>query len=210
MIEEIKITAKTLFNGAKGSHDWEHTIRVAKLCEYIGAKENTDMTVLMIAAYLHDIGRCYQDTSNGAVCHAKKGAEMAEPIVRKLSLETSRKENIIHCVATHRFRGSHSPETKEAKVLFDADKLDAIGAIGVARSFLFAGEIGAKLHNQDINIEQTTSYSIEDTGYREYKVKLSKIKDRMLTDTGKHMAITRHAFMELFFNEFLMEHEGKR
>lgn len=210
MIEQIKKIAEKLFDGANESHDWEHTIRVARLCKRIGKEENADMVVLMIAAYLHDIGRCYQDSSNGAVCHAKKGAEMAQSVISNLSLNPDRKKNIIHCVETHRFRGNHPPETKEAMVLFDADKLDAIGAIGIARAFLFAGEVGARLHNPDINIEETKPYSKEDTGYREYKIKLSKLKDRMLTDTGKQMAITRHSFMELFFNQFVMEHEGKR
>jgi len=210
LIEQIKKIAEKLFDGANESHDWEHTIRVARLCQRIGKEENADMVVLMIAAYLHDIGRCYQDSSNGAVCHAKKGAEMAQLIISNLSLSPDRKKNIIHCVEAHRFRGNIPAGTKEAKVLFDADKLDAIGAIGIARAFLFAGEVGAKLHNPDINIEETKPYSKEDTGYREYKIKLSKLKERMLTDTGKQMAITRHSFMELFFNQFVMEHEGKR
>lgn len=210
MIEQIKKIAENFFCGANGSHDWEHTVRVAHLCEQIGKNENADMPVLLIAAYLHDIGRCYQDSSNGTLCHAKKGAEMAGPIINNLSMNSSRKKNIIHAINTHRFRSDHPPETKEAKILFDSDKLDAIGAIGVARAFLFAGEVGAKLHNPDIKIEKTKPYTKEDTGYREYKVKLIKIKERMLTDTGKRLAIKRHEFMELFFNQFLMEHEGKR
>jgi len=167
------------------------------------------MTVLKIAAYLHDIGRSHQDRLNGAVCHARQGAKTAWPIVKGLPLSTEQKRNIIHCIRSHRFRGNHIPKTVEARVLFDADKLDAIGAVGVARAFLFAGEVGARLHNPDASIEETRSYSIDDTGYREFKVKLCKIKDRMLTKEGRKIAAERHAFMERFFDRFVRENEGK-
>lgn len=208
--EFIKEKAEKLFEGARGSHDWEHTLRVSCLCEQIGPAEKADMDVLRVAAYLHDIGRAGQDLSLGSVCHAEKGAEMARPIVEKLPLSEEQKANIIHCIRAHRFRGKCRPESAEAKVLFDADKLDAIGAVGVARAFLFAGEVGARLHNPGMKIEETMPYSREDTGFREYKVKLCKIKDRILTEEGKKIADERHAFMEGFFNRFLEEYEGKR
>ena len=95
-------------------------------------------------------------------------------------------------------------------MLFDADKLDAIGAVGVARAYLFAGELGAMLHNPDVEPEEVKPYSKDDTGFREYKVKLCKIKDRILTGEGKRMAEERHAFMEEFFKRFQEEYEGAR
>ena len=210
VLNNIREIAKGHFSSARGSHDWEHTLRVCRLCERIGRAEGVDMEVLLIAAYLHDIGRASQDASNGAVCHAQKGAKMTESVVGKLPLSEKQKKNIIHCIRSHRFRGNHRPETKEAKVLFDGDKLDAIGAVGVARAFLFAGEVGARLHNPNMNIENTSSYSIDDTGYREYKVKLCKIRDRILTKEGRKLAAERHTFMEEFFNRFLKEHGGER
>jgi uncharacterized protein len=192
MLAQVKVFAQGCFDKASGSHDWDHTLRVFRLCEVLGPAENADMVVLGAAAYLHDIGRALQDASNGAVCHAEKGAQMAEPMVEGLLLSKKQKHNIIHCIRSHRFRNDHKPATTEAKVLFDADKLDAIGAVGVARAFLFAGEVGARL------------------GYREFKVKLCKIKDRMLTAEGRKWASERHAFMADFFNRFLAEYEGKR
>jgi len=206
----VKDKAEKLFFGAKGSHDWEHTLRVYRLCERIGPVEKADMDVLRIAAYLHDIGRADQDSTSGALCHAEKGAERARSIVSELPLSEDRKANIIHCIRAHRFRGKYRPETAEAKVLFDADKLDAIGAVGVARAFLFAGEVGARLHNPDMKIEETMPYSREDTGFREFKVKLCRIRERILTEEGRKIADERHAFMEGFFNRFLEEYEGKR
>ena len=167
------------------------------------------MLVLESAALLHDIGRPLQDATNGSVCHAQQGAAMAGRIIDVLPLTAARRDNIIHCVRSHRFRDCHSPESIEAKVLFDADKLDAIGAVGVARAYLFAGELGACLHNPHLAPEQAEPYSRNDTGHREFSVKLSKIKDRMLTAEGRRMAGERHAFMVAFFNRFLEELEGQ-
>jgi uncharacterized protein len=201
--------AEQNFSHAKGSHDWDHTLRVIRLCKHIGPIENADMTVLLIAACLHDIGRYHQDRSNGQICHAEKGAEMGKDIIQDLPLSDEQKINIIHAIKTHRFRGNNVPETTEAKVLFDADKLDAIGAVGIARAYLFAGELGARLHNTDNNIQNTKPYSKEDTGYREYKKKLCKIKDKVLTAEGYRMAEKRHNFMVNFFNHFLEEYNGR-
>ncbi len=209
-LARVKAFARTCFDKASGSHDWEHTLRVFRLCEMMGPSENADMDVLRAAAYLHDIGRAQQDASNGAICHAEKGAQMAGPVADVLPLSSKQKQNIIHCIRSHRFRNRHQPATIEAKVLFDADKLDAIGAVGVARAFLFAGELGARLHNPHLDAENSRPYSVDDTGYREFKVKLSKIKNRMLTAEGRRWARERHAFMVDFFNRFLAEYEGKR
>jgi uncharacterized protein len=209
LLEAIKKFARQHFNNAQVSHAWDHTLRVYRLCERIGPKEGADMKVLLAAAYLHDIGRAGQDASNGAVCHAQEGARIARPFIYALPAFRNRKENIIHCIKSHRFRGNNRPETVEARVLFDADKLDAIGAIGIARAYLFAGEVGARLHTPDIKVEEARPYSENDTGYREYRVKLRKIRDRMLTMEGRRLADARHAFMEDFFKRFIKEYEGK-
>jgi uncharacterized protein len=206
---QVKETAKGIFHGACGSHDWDHTLRVYHLCDRIGKAEKADLDVVRIAALLHDIGRSQQDKTNGDICHARQGAHMAREIIRPLPLSEVQRENVVHCIRTHRFRGGRRPETIEAKVLFDADKLDSIGAVGVARAFLFAGEIGARLHNPDIKVEDTQPYSENDTGYREYRLKLRKIKNRMLTDEGKKLADKRHRFMAEFFKRFINEYKGK-
>jgi uncharacterized protein len=198
------------FPNASGSHAWDHTQRVYNLCMHIARIEGADIEVLEIAAYLHDVGRSYQDESQGNICHAEKGAEMARTLLQRYPISDEQKSNIIHCIKAHRFRGTCQPETIEAKILFDADKLDSIGAIGVGRAFQFAGEVGAKLHNPFVNPEDTNPYTEEDTGYREFRLKLSKIKDRMLTQEGRRIAEERHAFMEIFFSRFLQEYKGKK
>jgi uncharacterized protein len=210
ILSYIRKQARAHFSQAKGSHDWDHTLRVHRLCRHIGAAEGADLLVTQAAAYLHDIGRGHQDQANGTLCHAEKGAAMAREMLRACPLSDDRRENIIHCIAAHRFRRGDTPRTVEAKVLFDADKLDAIGAVGVARAFLFAGELGARLHSPEVDVAQAKAYSIDDTGYREYVVKLSRIRDRILTATGRRLADERHRFMAGFFDRFLEEYEGER
>jgi uncharacterized protein len=207
-LEDIQAFAQKCLFDAGGSHAWDHTLRVYNLCMHIGQVEGADMEVLKIAAYLHDMARPFQDKSRGTICHAEKGAEMACALLEDYPITNGQKANVIHCIRSHRFRGNCQPETLEAKVLFDADKLDSIGAIGIARTFQFAGEVGAKLHNPFVNPDDTEAYTEEDTGYREFKLKLSMIKERMLTTEGQRIARERHSFMEIFFKRFLDEHEG--
>lgn len=212
VVEAVCRRAKAFFDGARGSHDWDHTRRVMNLCERLGSAEGADMTTLRIAACLHDVGRGAQDGADGTVCHATLGAQIAEPWVAGLPLTDDQQENVLHCIRTHRFRNADPPRTIEAKVLFDADKLDAIGAVGVARAFLFAGEVGACLHNPDLgdDVALSKTYSINDTGYREYLVKLRFVRERMLTVAGRQMAEARHMVMVRFFDEFLEEIDGRR
>lgn len=210
MRRRIRKVARAQFSQVRGSHDWDHSQRVYRLCRRIGTAEGADLLVLAAAAYLHDIGRADQDRSAGRRCHAASGAAMAGQMLRGCPLTEARRKNIVHCIAAHRFRGGETPRTVEAKVLFDADKLDAIGAVGVARAFLFAGELGARLHSPTVDISPQAAYTIHDTGYREYVVKLSKIGSRMLTATGRRLAEERHRFMAGFFDRFLEEYEGER
>lgn len=204
----IREESKKHFVTAKGSHDWEHTERVYNLCIRIGKQENADLEILQYAAVLHDVGRNRQDASNGASCHAEEGAMIARKLLSKYELAPGKIESIVHCIAAHRFRGTVTPRSVEAKVLFDADKLDSIGAVGIGRAFLFAGEVGAKLHDKNVTVENTKPYTKEDTAYREFQVKLRKIKDRMLTREGKQIAKRRHQFMVKFFDQLNNEVDG--
>ncbi|MBN1595633.1 HD domain-containing protein [candidate division FCPU426 bacterium] len=209
LFEKIKHEARQLFHGSKGSHDWEHTERVLVLALHLAEKEGADQEIVRYAAVLHDIGRAEEDQSSGQVCHAERGATMARLLLARHGLEPLKIERIARCIQTHRFRGRLQPETPEAKVLFDADKLDSLGAVGIGRAFLFAGEVGAKLHNPEADIEKTLPYTEEDTAYREYCLKLSKIKGRILTAEGRRLAGERHAFMENFFMRLNREIDGE-
>jgi len=209
LFTQIREETKHYFVNAKGSHDWQHTERVYNLCMHIGVKENADLGILKLAALLHDVGRECQDKTNGEVCHAEKGAYLASEVMERHDVDKEKVKEVIHCIECHRFRGDRIPQSKEAKVLYDADKLDSIGAVGIGRAFLFAGEVGAYLHNVGVDIEKTKPYTKEDTAYREFAVKLSKVKDSMLTEEGKRLAEERHHYMEEFFNRLNREVEGE-
>ncbi len=208
ILAQIKKEARHYFTNAKGCHDWQHTERVYNLCVHIGKAVDVDLEVLKLAALFHDIGREYQDKTNGEICHAEKGASLAREIMEKYSMDRGKIEKVVHCIECHRFRGDSIPQSEEAKVLYDADKLDSIGAVGIGRAFLFAGEVGAYLHNVGVDIGKTEPYTKEDTAYREFSVKLRKVRDKMLTDEGKRIAEERHAFMEEFFERLNKEVEG--
>lgn len=208
LVSEIKGEAGAFFRSARGSHGWDHTERVLRLCLRIGKKEKADLGVLTLAALLHDIGREEEDRSNGKVCHGRSGAALARNLLERHGLDAATVRAVVHCIRTHRFRKRAVPKTLEAKILFDADKLDSIGAVGVGRAFLFAGEVGARLHDKAIDVRKTKPYSREDTAYREFLVKLGRVKDRMTTREGKRIAAERHRFMAAFFDHLNKETDG--
>jgi len=208
VLKAVRQKAESFFRNARGSHDWDHTERVYRLCLRIGRKERADLGILKLAALLHDIGREEEDRSNGKTCHAEKGAVLAARILRKHGLEKDRVNRVVRCIETHRYRGRLVPDSLEGKILFDADKLDSIGAVGVGRAFQFAGEVGARLHDPRIEVRKTKSYTKEDTAYREYLVKLRRIKDRMFTAEGRRIARERHEFMAEFFDRLNKETAG--
>jgi uncharacterized protein len=210
LFDDIKEEVKPYFLNAKGSHDWDHVERVYNLCLYIGKKENADLEVLKLAALLHDVARIEEQESKGKICHAKRSAEIAREILKKHNLDKEKIEKIVHCIEAHRKKGEKIPETLEAKILFDADGLDALGATGIGRLFLYAGEIGSRLHVRDVNLEKHREYSKEDTAYREFNASVKYIRDRMLTTEGKRIAEERHKFMANFFNRLNNEIDGLR
>jgi uncharacterized protein len=208
LVSEIRDEARAFFRSARGSHDWDHTERVRKLCLRIGKKERADLGVLELAALLHDIGREEEDRSNGKICHGRSGAALARKLLERHGLDAAAIQAVVHCIRTHRFRKRARPKTLEARILFDADKLDSIGAVGVGRAFLFAGEVGARLHDKEIDVRKTKPYSREDTAYREFLVKLGRVKDRITTREGKRIAAERHRFMAAFFDRLNRETDG--
>ena len=191
-----------------GSHGPDHTKRVYHLALAIGRGMEARLEILTPAALLHDIGRRYETASRGAICHAGKGAELAQAILSGLGFARPDIEAVAHCIRSHRFRSREKPRSREAKILFDADKLDSIGAVGIGRAFLFAGQIGARLHDAEIDHLHTRAYSADDTAYREFRVKMSRVRDRLLTEPGRRLAERRHRFMETFFDELNLEIYG--
>jgi uncharacterized protein len=187
---------------------------VKNLALRIGKKEKADLGILEVAALLHDIGRKDEIRSKGRFCHAEAGARLAKKILKKYEFRQEQIENIAHCIEAHRFRKNGNPQTLEAKIIYDADKLDAIGAMGIGRAFLFAGNAGSNnlYTGNEKKLARSGKYycfTKEDSALLEYEVKLRHIKDKMLTKAGKLIAKERHEFMKKFFDRFYLEIEGK-
>jgi uncharacterized protein len=188
------------------SHDIDHTLRVRDLSMKIWKIEWADLEILEIAALLHDIWRPKEFETKWEICHAEYWSQLAKQFLQDIWFDDEKTDKITYCIATHRLKKWEQPETLEAKILFDADKLDCIWAVWIWRAFMCAAEIWSKLHNDKwTNIENTKEYSKDDTAYREYILNLRKVKDKMFTETWKRLAEKRHNLMEVFFDELLQE-----
>jgi len=212
VIDGIRTTAKQYFENTPPSHDWSHVQRVLQMCRYIGTKEGADLRILELAALLHDIARHEEDTNKGQICHAQRGAELADEILHQHVIEEETIRQVTHCILAHRFRNRKLAVTKEAKIIFDADNLDAMGAIGIARSFAFAGENNLKLYTKDhLALLEASTAHIDYTRHTpvlEFKSKLLKVKNAMHTKTGREIAEKRHNFLIKFLAKFEKEVQG--
>lgn len=206
LIDKVLGIAAEYYAENEAAHDFDHALRVTKLALHLGQVEKADLELLVLAGILHDTARHEQELTG--ICHAKRGAEIAGDILEGLGYNHERTKIIQEMIRTHRFRDNAIPSTLEAKILYDADKLDAIGAIGIGRAYSLGGFRGQKLYTAESDPAQndkTRNYS----PVREYHFKLRKIVDKMLTPSGKKLAVHRHEFMEKFFLELEAEVAGE-
>jgi len=212
---------KQLTSTATASHDLMHTQRIVNLAKKIARTEkNVREDLVEIAAWLHDIGRPEEDASKLEgreidTDHAIIGGKRAKKILKKLDFPKEDIHVVVDAIRAHRFRKRaihNQPETLEAKILYDADKLDSIGAIGIARAYAYAGEHGYRLYSEYFEEQKDTeAYQglIKDpkrhTPYLEYEIKLKKIKDTLFTSEAKRIAEKRHKFMEKYFSRLYQE-----
>jgi uncharacterized protein len=172
------------------------------LAERLAQAEGADLEIVRTAALLHDVARGREEHLLPE--HARAGAEYARQLLAGHPAE--KVEAVAQAIASHRFRSGPDPQTVEAKVLHDADKLDAIGAIGVARAFAYGGEKGQRIWAQvPPGYEEPRS---EHTPVHEYQMKLVKIQDRLLTESARRLAEERHSFMVAFFERLEREVRG--
>ena len=202
--------ARIYYDGADTVHDFDHVLRVLALAERIARAEGADREIVHAAALLHDVARAQTAVTGGD--HAAVGAERAKEILA--GHPAKRVEAVAQAVAAHRYRGGPAPKTLEARVLFDADKLDAIGAIGIARAFAFGGAQNQRLWASRAAIdlarwEDEGDSPEEHTPVHEFVVKLSRIKDQLFTPTGRAIAADRHAYMTAFFDRLDAEMRGE-
>jgi uncharacterized protein len=203
--------ARRFYAGADATHSFDHVLRVLKLAERIGEAEDADLEIVRTAALLHDMGR---GAAEGAgVDHAVFAAERIPKILN--DHPPAQVRAVQHAVAAHRFRTDPEPVTLEAKVLFDADKLDAIGAVGIARAFAYGGAHGQRIWASAESVdlarwEAKGDNARDHTPVHEFVVKLSRIKERLFTDAGLALAEERHDYMVAFFRRLDAEVRGVR
>ena len=188
------------------AHDAEHVYRVLyNALEIAKTEPGTDMDILICACLLHDIGRPDQ-VADPRVCHAEVGSEKAYRFLLELGMEESFAGQVRHCILTHRFRKNLQPQTLEAKILFDADKLDVTGAIGIARTLQYRGTLTEPLyrHLPDGTISDGT-HDLGHSFFREYKFKLEKLYDRFYTQKGAELAMGRRAIAQAFYERLYQE-----
>ena len=202
-------TLQRWYDPADPVHGSEHIRRVVALAEKIAAGEGAQMEIVCAAAFLHDAVDREQETFASRQEHHLVAAELAARVLSQAGWSEAQIAAVQHCIRSHRFRQSQeAPQTLEAKVVFDADKLDAIGAIGVGRAIARAIQKGLPVYAPPSSLFLETG--VLDKGemhsaYHEYWFKLRHLKDKLFTPTARQLAIQRQAVMTEFFEALQQE-----
>lgn len=190
-------------------HGFDHILRVLSLADRLAASEGADFEIVHAAALLHDA----QAKPTHRADHHLESAQFAQHILQTENWSVDRIEAVLHCIRAHRFRDDREqPSTLEAKVLFDADKLDAIGATGVARAIAYAVRAGMPFYvtpSQRFITTGELEVGEYHSAYHEYLFKLIKIQARLYTPSGQKLGAGRHAAMEAFFQQLQAEVAGE-
>ncbi|KAB7673005.1 HD domain-containing protein [Bacillus sp. B1-b2] len=190
-------------------HDWYHINRVRNLAIFIGEKEASEnIKVIELAALLHDIADEKLNESK------QSGERKLIQYLEQLSIGKEEKEQILSIISTVGFKGGNgvSPESLEAKIVQDADRLDAIGAIGIARTFAYGGHKGSPIF--DPELKSRTNMTVEEyrneksSSIHHFYEKLLKLQNLLHTETAKRIASKRHQYMEMYLEEFYKEWNG--
>lgn len=199
--------AQQLYVLGDAAHDFDHVLRVAHLAVQIARAEGADEEVVLLAAFLHDAPHEVHGNIPGTTrsAHHLAAAEFARQYLMAHAMAEKRIENVVHCIAAHRFRDqSIQPQTLEAKCLYDADKLDSIGAIGVARAFAFAGSYGNRLWTEPwpaVPPADAKPTGADYTPVHEFVYKLRHLLATLHTPTAKRIGEERHNFMVRFYEQ---------
>ena len=199
-------------SGAESGHDWWHIFRVWKLAERIARGEDADLFVVSLGALLHDIADAKFHDGDETI-----GPRMAETFLHAQYLPENIITGVLNIVRFVSFKNRKEKPafpSIELQIVQDADRLDAMGALGIARAFSYGGFKGREMYNPDIapapGMSKEEYKQSESTTINHFYEKLLLLKDMMNTDTGKKMAGQRYRFMEKFLRQFYSEWEGKR
>ena len=205
--------ARPWYQNADAVHDFDHVLRVYRMAERLAQTEGADLEIVRAAALLHDA----EGTTPAAEVradHHHASAEFAAVVLRSEGWEAERIAAVQHCIRAHRYRDdSEPPNTPEAKVLYDADKLDVLGAIGVARVIAYATLAGEPWYAEPSGqfIQTGRKESAEPhSAYHEHLFKLRKIPERMHSATARAIAAQRLQYLEEYFQRLITEWKGER
>ncbi|WP_025743563.1 HD domain-containing protein [Aquimarina pacifica] len=212
-----EIIAKTIdfvketLSEAEGGHDWFHILRVYNTSKLIASTEEVDLFIVSLGALLHDIADSKFHNGDETI-----GPKVAQKFLEEVSVEKSSIKHVINIIENISFKGGNETQkfkSKELDVVQDADRLDAIGAVGIARCFNYGGFKNRPLYDPNIqpNLRMTKEEYKSSTAptINHFYEKLLLLKDRMNTKTGKKIALERHRYMETFLKQFYKEWEGK-
>ena len=188
-------------------HGFGHIERVYRLCQKIGQVEGADMEILLTAALLHDAQGSHPG-GNSRDDHHLRSADFAGEVLSGMGWHAEKIALVQHCIRAHRYRKEDIPESLEAKVLFDADKLDVIGAVGVVRALAYAFQAGTPAYTRPSGqfLEQGKTQAGEPhSAYHEYLFKLKNISARLITPAARAIAAERQAFLNRFFDQLAQE-----
>ncbi len=196
--------ARALYAAGDAAHDFDHVLRVTHLAVQIAAAEGADLTVVRLAALLHDLPTPPAADDDPRAAHHVRAAGAAQQLLLTRGAAVELATQVAHCIEAHRFRDRRiPPQTLEAQCLYDADKLDAMGAIGVARTFAYAGASGSRLWVKPVaEIAGDNDAAGNDyTPVHEYVFKLRRLWDTLYTPTARAIGAERHATMAAFFTQ---------
>ena len=205
MQDKIKRKVRRMLENQDPAHDFYHIMRVYNNAKIIGRREGSNMEILLPAVMLHDLV-VYPKGSAKSSKSSDESADLAENILQSYGYPQDQINQICYCIRTHSYSKRFAPVSLEARILQDADRLDALGAIGIARTFSVGGSENRKFYNAHDPFYRT-SRNLDDTKWTldHFQTKLLKLEDFMHTETAKKIAKERTRFMVLFIRQLQKE-----
>jgi uncharacterized protein len=211
LIQHTIAYVKQELKNAEGGHDWWHIERVWKTAKHIAKTEQVDLLIVELGALLHDIADSKFHDGDENI-----GPQKARAFLHTLEVEENVITHVIRIIENISYKGGKEAQTfksAELDVVQDADRLDALGAIGIARTFNYGGFKDREIYNptiaSDLNMTKEKYKNSTAPTINHFYEKLLLLKDRMNTDTGKALAAKRHQFMESYLEQFYSEWEGE-
>lgn len=215
IIHQLEKQIKTVFHEESSGHDIYHLKRVLNLALTIQKTEGGNMLIIAVSSFLHDVHRIIQKET-GEICSPKDSLGKVEEILNETNLSKTEKEKILHCIEFHEeyyfSKNGKTVNDIETLILQDADNLDALGAIGIGRTFAYHGANKSPMWIPEVPLDNQgyDEFKNDPSAIHHFHIKALKLKENMNTETAKKMAQKRYDFMELFLQEFFNEWDGRK